>query len=177
MHTTHRWAVVGSVLALILALSGCGMLASITGDNNDPKRNADNEVTRAARIDVFALSVGDCLPAVEEPGDYTQVDVVPCADPHHDEVFFEFALTTENLPTEEELVTQIEAECVPAFADFVGVDYFESILALRWVSPTQETWDQANDRMVQCIVYEPDPEDTTGMAALDVTGSLKGAAR
>lgn len=177
MHTMRRSAIVGGVLALGLVLSGCSMLASITGDSNDPKRNADNEVTKDARIDIFALSVGDCLPAVEEPGDYTEVDVVPCADPHHDEVFYEFALATESLPTEDELLAQIEAECVPAFAEFVGVDYFESALALRWVSPTQETWDQANDRLVQCIVYEPDPEDTTGMTALEVTGSLRGAAR
>ena len=177
MQTTHRAAVVGAVLALGLALSGCGMLEAITGDNSDPQRNAANEVTREARIDVFSLSVGDCLPAIESAGDVTRIDVVPCADPHHDEVFFAFDLTTENRPTEQELQAQVEAECVPAFAEFVGVDYFESVLALRWITPTAETWTQTNDRLVQCLIYEPDPEDATGMTALEVTGSFKNAAR
>lgn len=177
MHMKRRMAVVGSVLALSVALSGCSMLEAITGDSSDPQRNADNEVTKVARIDIFALSVGDCVPAFDSSGDLTQIDVVPCADPHSDEVFFEFALTTDQLPTEEALLTEIEAQCVPAFADFVGVDYFESALALRWVTPTAETWSQANDRLVQCMIYEPDPQDSTGMTALEVTGSFQGAAR
>lgn len=177
MDTKRRMALVVSALALALALSGCGMLEAITGDSSDPKRNADNEVTEEANIDIFSLSVGDCMPAFDSSGDITQVDVVPCADPHSDEVFFEFELTSDQLPTEDELLTEIEAQCVPAFADFVGVDYFESALALRWITPTEKTWSQATDRLVQCMIYEPDPEDTTGVTALEVTGSFEDAAR
>ncbi|WP_417511504.1 septum formation family protein [Microbacterium sp.] len=170
-------AIVGSALVLSLALSGCSMLADIIGDDSDPQRNADNQVTEDARIDIFSLSVSDCIPAFDSAGDITQIDVVPCADPHSDEVFFEFELTTDHLPAEEEMLTEIEAQCVPAFAEFVGTDYFESALALRWITPTEDTWTQANDRLVQCMIYEPDPKDTTGMTALDVTGSFKGSAR
>ena len=76
-----------------------------------------------------------------------------------------------------EIDAAVEAQCVPAFTEFVGVDYYESTLDFWWMTPTEETWTQANDRLVQCIVYEPDPADATGETSLEVTGSLEGAAR
>ena len=75
-----------------------------------------------------------------------------------------------------EIMAAVEAECVPAFSDFVGVEWADSTLDFWWITPTEETWTQANDRIVQCVIYKPDPEDSTGQTQLEVTGSLKDAA-
>lgn len=173
--TRRTLALAGSIVALSLALSGCSALSGILGGGSDAPRDDENKVTEEASIDVFALKVGDCMPASDTSGEITDVDVVPCSEPHADEVFYEFELPDGDLPGDEEITAQVEAECVPVFSEFVGVDYYESTLDFWWMTPTEQTWTQADDRLVQCIIYKPDPDDTTGQTKLEVTDSLEGA--
>lgn len=168
-------ALAGSAVVLSLALSGCSVLNGVLGDGNDAPRDEDDQVTEETNIDVFSLKVGDCMPATDSSGEITDVDVVPCSEPHADEVFYEFELADGDLPGDDEITAQVEAECVPAFSEFVGMDYYESTLDFWWMTPTEQTWTQADDRLVQCIIYQPDPDDSTGQTRLDVTGSLEGA--
>jgi Septum formation len=176
MRTRSALALAGTAVALSLALTGCSALSGILG-GGDAQRDDKGNVTEESTIDIFALKVGDCMPASDTNGEISDADVVPCSEPHADEVFFEFELADGDLPTEEEITAEVEAQCVPAFNDFVGFDYYESALDFWWLTPTEETWTQANDRMVQCVIYEPDPADATGQTQLEVTGSLAGAAR
>lgn len=176
MRSKRTMALAGTAVALSLALSGCSALNGILGGGNDAQRDDDNKVTEEANIDVFSLKVGDCMPELDSGGgEITDVDVVPCSEPHTDEVFFEFKLPDGDLPSDDEISAEVEAQCVPAFTDFVGTDYYESTLDFWWMTPTEQTWTQANDRLVQCIVYQPDPEDSTGQTSLEVEGSLEGA--
>lgn len=167
----RRRALAGSAIALSIALSGCSAL----GGQGDAPRDEEGRVTEEASIDVFALEAGDCMPARTTVGEITDVEVVPCSQPHVEEVFYEFELADDDMPSDEEITAQVETECVPAFSEFVGLDYYESTLELRWMAPTEQTWGQAADRLVQCIVYQPDPADATGQTSLEVTGSLAGA--
>ncbi len=175
LRSTRTLALAGTAVALSFALSGCSVLNAISGGGNDAQRDEENNVTEEANIDVFSLKVGDCMPSSDSSGEITDVDVVPCSEPHADEVFYEFELAEGDLPSDDEITAEVEAECVPAFTDFVGIDYYESTLDFWWITPTEETWTQANDRLVQCIIYKPDPEDPSGQTTLDVTGSLEGA--
>ncbi|MCC2029857.1 septum formation family protein [Microbacterium sp. YMB-B2] len=175
MRTKRSLALAGSAMALSLALTGCSALSGILG-GGDAQRDDDGNVTEGANIDVFSLKVGDCMPATDTTGEITDLDVVPCSEPHTDEVFYEFELEDGDLPSDDEIMAAVEAECVPAFADFVGVEWADSTLDFWWITPTEETWTQANDRIVQCVIYKPDPEDATGQTQLEVTGSLKDAA-
>lgn len=178
LRTRGTLALAGTAVALSLVLTGCGALSNIIGGGNDAQRDEDTgEVTEESNIDVFSLSVGDCMPATDTAGEIENVDVVPCSEPHTDEVFFEFELAEGDLPSDDEIQAEVEAQCVPAFTEFVGIDYYESVLNFWWMTPTEDTWTQADDRLVQCIIIEPDPADTTGETQLEVTGSLKGAAR
>ncbi|KDA06216.1 hypothetical protein DC31_10065 [Microbacterium sp. CH12i] len=148
----------------------------IGGGGADAQRDeSTGEVTEGSNIDIFSLKVGDCMPASDTSGEITDADVVPCSEPHTDEVFFDFELAEGDLPSDEEIQAEVEAQCVPAFTEFVGVDYYDSTLDFWWLTPTEATWTQADDRLVQCVIYEPDPADPS--ASLDVTGSLAGAAR
>ncbi|WP_228479688.1 septum formation family protein [Microbacterium abyssi] len=174
MRTKRALAVAGSALALSIALSGCGALSGILG-GGDAQRDEDGNVTEGSNIDIFSLKVGDCMPASDTSGEITDADVVPCSEPHADEVFYEFELEGDELPSDDEIMSQVEAQCVPAFTEFVGLDYYESTLDFWWITPTEQTWTQANDRVVQCVIYKPDPKDSTGQTQLEVTGSLEGA--
>lgn len=175
LRTRRALALVGSAVALTIALTGCSVLDSVTGGGSgDADRDDEGNVTEEANIDVFSLKLGDCMPISDNAsGEISDLDVVPCDQPHGDEVFYEFELTGDVLPTDAEVSAEVEAKCVPAFTEFVGLDYNESTLDFWHLTPTADTWVQ-NDRLVQCIIYKPDPENPQGQ--LEVTGSLKGAA-
>jgi hypothetical protein len=113
------------------------------------------------------------MPASDSSGEITDADVVPCSAPHTDEVFYEFKLPEGDFPSDDEIQAEVEAQCLPAFGEFVGTDYSESTLDFWWITPTETTWTQANDRLVQCVIYQPDPADETGRTQLEVEGSLK----
>lgn len=160
-------AVAGAALALTVALTGCSALTDLlTVGATDAQRDEVGQVTDSANIDIFALKVGDCMP--ESPdGIISDMDVVPCSEPHDEEVYWEFTLPDGDFPTDEAISAAIEAECVPAFNTFVGLNYEDSVLDFYTIEPTEETWTQADDRVVQCVIYD----------TVEVTGSLKGAAR
>ncbi len=167
MRTRRVLAVAGSAAALSLALSGCSVLNGIIG-GGDAQRDDDGNVTEESNIDIFSLKVGDCLPESSMSGGETSdTDVVPCSDSHAYEVYYEFDLADGEFPGSDAIQAEVEAECLPAFTDFIGLEYASSTLDITWYEPTTESWD-ANDRLVQCLVYDP---------AGDVEGSLEGAAR
>jgi len=177
LRNRRAFALAGTALALSIALSGCSTINDLIGlSSGDAQRDEETgEVTEGSNIDIFALKVGDCMPTSDTSGEITDADVVPCAEPHADEVFFEFSLAEGELPTDEEITTEVEAQCIPAFSEFVGIDYYDSALDFWWLTPTEKTWTQADDRLVQCVLYEPDPADPE--VSLVVTGTLEGAAR
>lgn len=118
---------------------------------------------------VFDLSVGDCFN--DDPGatDVVQtVATVDCAEPHDNEIFFEFSMTDASFPGREATVAAAGERCVAEFDGFVGLSYEQSDLDLFPITPTAESWTQG-DRVVYCALY-----------ALDLsklTGSMRGAAR
>ncbi|MFS0893921.1 septum formation family protein [Microbacterium sp. 179-I 3D3 NHS] len=161
-------ALAGAALALSLALTGCSALNSILGGGPaDADRDDETgQVTESANIDVFALKVGDCKMS-SATGLIEAVDVVPCDEPHDEEVYHEFRMDDGEFS--EEAVDAATDGCIgDAYTDFVGVIWDESTLDVYPITPTKETWEQLNDRVIQCVISDP---------AGPVTGTLKGAAR
>ena len=65
--------------------------------------------------------------------------------------------------------TETANACGPAFDTFVGLAYEDSTLDIYQLFPTEDTWEQLDDRLISCLIYDPsNPE---------VTGTLAGAAR
>ena len=158
----------GTALALTVALSGCSAINNIlSGGPADADRDEETgQVTESSSIDIFALKVGDCK-MKSESGLIESADVVPCGEPHDEEVYFE--ITMDDGEFSDEAVDTATQGCIgDAFTDFVGVIWDESTLDVYPITPTQDTWDQYNDRIVQCVISDP---------AGPVTGSLAGAAR
>lgn len=161
------------VVALGLALTGCAGISDLLG-GGEPERDAEtNQVTESADVDVFQLQVGDCL----NLGDDTELStasVVPCSEPHTDEVYHEFELPDGDYPGAEAIEQAADEGCYAAFGAFVGKPFEESVLQYNYLTPTEAGWKDENlqDRLIQCIIYEPGEG-----APVKLEGSLRGAAR
>lgn len=164
MRTRRALALAGSAVALSVALTGCSALNGILGGGaGDADRDEETgQVTESANIDIFALKVGDCM--MEAPsGLLEDIDVVPCSEPHDQEVFYE--ITMDDGEYSEEAIDAASQECIgDAYTTFAGAPYDNS-LGVYPITPTQQTWDELNDRVVQCVVTDP---------AGQTTGSLEG---
>lgn len=137
-----------TIAALAVALTG----AACSGDTS-----------------VFDLQVGDCFdddPAATD--EVASVATVDCAEPHDNEIFFEFSLAGGTFPGEDAIMGEAADRCIPAFDAFVGKSYYESDLDIFPITPTAASWEEG-DRVVYCVLY-----------ALDLsklTGSMRGANR
>ena len=118
---------------------------------------------------VFDLGVGDCFN--DEPGagdEVTEVPVVPCSEPHDNEIYYEYQMTDAVFPGDEAAVESGGFRCLDEFEGFVGADYLDSELDLFPITPTAGSWAEG-DRTVYCALY-----------ALDLsklTGSMRGSGR
>ena len=93
---------------------------------------------------------------------------MPCDEPHDEEVFYEYTMADGEYSNADIEAAGGDVCYTQAFTDFVGLPYEESTLDVWYLSPTQQTWDQANDRLIQCIITDP---------AGQTTGTLAGSAR
>lgn len=159
-------ALTAIAVASTLALSGCSVLF---GAGADAQRDEEGNVTEDASIDIFALKVGDCMPVSEGEAEISEASVVPCSSAHGEEVFFEFSAKDGDFPGRDAIMSEAETQCTPAFESFVGISYEESMLDWYPITPTEGTWESLNDRVTQCVVYDPNNEE--------LVGSLEGAAR
>jgi hypothetical protein len=122
----------------------------------------------ARGAEVIALEVGDCLDQSElEGSEVTQVETKECTEPHDAEVFASVGHADGDYPGRAAIEEFAEKECSARFEEFVGVPYAESEIYFSTLSPTEEGWDQADDRTSLCILLSETP----------VSESLKGAAR
>ncbi len=108
------------------------------------------------------ISVGDCLQAPEDD-EFNSVDVVDCTEAHDFEVFAAIDLSTVSndfalaAPYPGALTVELAAleECDASFEAYVGVDYWDSVLEITTFMPTIEGWEEADDRLVQCLLFQP----------------------
>lgn len=162
----RRSGVAVLVLTGLVALSGCTALGDVLAGDDGPTRDPDtSEVTESDEVDVFSLQVGDCISEVESE-ELQTVRIMPCDEPHTDEIYHRFELTGDELPTTEMWDTA-DAECIPALEEFVGTAWDDSEVSYWPMSPTQESWD-AGDREVLCVAYIEDEE---------LSSSLEGSQR
>ena len=152
----RREAAAVAVLATVL-LAGCA----------SGVRDSAGQVTAPATTDSFAVRVGDCLDKL--PTDSTdRLSLRPCAQSHYWEAFASTTLTGDDYPGNSTVRDQANRACSDAFTSFVGVTVKSSKLSLTMLTPTKDTWTQADDREVVCLVGS----DNGG-----ITGTLKGAAK
>lgn len=142
-------ATVAALLALLVGLgAACGLL--------------ENEVATA--------EVGDCIDNELEGQEISSFDVVDCDETHTAELYYKFDLPDGDFPGIEQISTAVQEECLGSnFEDYVGIDFASSELDVLPVTPTEQTWDEADDREVLCFGANIDRSE--------LTESIEGSAR
>ena len=138
-----------------------------TDDTSDDTTTTTEEETGPTDADVFSLAVGDCLVDDTQDGEVQEVPVVPCSEPHASEVFWSHQIDAPALPDDAGMDTIIDEVCIGNFESFVGLDYYDSVLTITWIQPTEGSW-ESGDRELLCLVADPGG---------NVTGTLAGANR
>jgi hypothetical protein len=144
------------LLVLVTLLVACG---------GGPARDESGAVVEEGDESVFDLSVGDCFDDPEElEGLVSDLTLIPCDQAHDNEVF---ALVDhpagdgDAFPGDDAMDTFAEEACLPAFEEYVGLPYEESVFAYYPIKPTEETWADG-DREVVCVLYEGQLEKLEG---------------
>lgn len=158
--------------ALALPLVALALTGGCGGDDG-AERGSDGRVTEPGDVSVYELLTGDCLsPPDEVQAGIEEVEVVPCADPHTQEVFatvdYELPEDNDDFPGDDEIDAFAQGACLDPFTDYVGVDYIDSSLFITYLLPTVRSWNEENDREIVCIAQ------TTGE---ELQGSIEGSER
>ena len=133
--------------------------------------DATSDPVAALDTSVFELEVGDCFDDTESTDQIQSVPVVPCDQPHDNEII---ALVdhpggaADPFPGVEAIETFGDEECQgEAFSSYVGVEYEFSRYFITTLTPTEGSWAQG-DREILCIVNVPGEE---------IVGSVAGTAQ
>ncbi len=162
MSRISRTVLVATAAATVLALSACSQVEDLVGSTDEPARDETGQVTEsAAAADVFSIKVGDCIGSFGDGEEVEEIPVVPCDEPHDQEVYARYEVPeADEYPGLETVQSMGDEQCAAEFATFVGLDYDESELYLSYLTPTEDSWAQG-DREILCVIYE-DGAQTTG---------------
>lgn len=153
---TRRW------LPLLLVVL-TAVAAACSDSPDSATRDKDGVVTESGAVSVFDLQPADCLdPPADVKGEINSIKVVPCADPHTQEVFAKVDATDQAYPGAEALATEANGRCIKAMQDPpLGLSpddgYFVSYLL-----PSFDGWNKDSDRTIVCVFVFPTLGSVTG---------------
>lgn len=107
---------------------------------------------------VFDLGVGDCFDHDADRGsEVVDIATVSCDEPHDNEVFHTFEVEgDEDFPGLAALEATAAERCSgAAFEEHVGHTYERSEVEVYPITPTADSWEQADDRVVACVAHIP----------------------
>lgn len=143
------------------------LLVLVAGCSTDAPRNSAGQVTAAATTDAYSIKVGDCVGKLD--GDSAEeVALTPCGQPHFWEAYSASTLDGTDFPGASQVDERSDEACNAAYQGFVGIARDDSRYEVMYLAPTKESWTQAKDREVVCLV---------GSSSGNLTGSLKGTAK
>jgi hypothetical protein len=126
------------------------VIASACSGDKLTRDDAGNVIERG-NSSIFELKVGDCTKE-ELKAEATNIDLVPCTEPHTHEAYFSVDYVGDAYPGSATLEVFAEQKCVGAFADYVGVELAQSNYFFTYLYPSVTTWQSKNDRQVVCFV-------------------------
>jgi hypothetical protein len=148
-----------TLAALGIVLLGC---------SGGPDRDDSGQIVEEGDLGVFDFKVGDCFQDPENlstgSAGVADVSAVPCTVLHDNEVFalFDVSGRFDSWPGTPGLETVADEVCFDAFEPYVGLDFESSRLSFVWLLPSQETWEENDDREVVCILYDVELAKLTG---------------
>jgi hypothetical protein len=130
---------------------------------------------------VDEIAVGDCLNTPEDDVFY-EIDPIDCTEEHDLEVFALVDLSTvgpdfslsASYPGDDAVYDAALNECWDEFERYIGMPYEESVLFMDAFTPTLEGWEEVDDRIANCVVFEVNASQTEIVKS---TSSLRNANR
>jgi hypothetical protein len=159
----------GWVLAVavgpLLLLAACG----------DPQareiRDDAGRVVVAGRWSVFDLRPGDCIGDTSGmTDDADDVPLVPCDEPHTQEVFAIVRHPDDAYPGAGPVATFADRACLTALDADLDLTIDDGV-AFSYLLPTFEGWNRNGDRNVVCVLVFPEEAGMTG-SFVEGTGDL-----
>jgi len=153
---------------LVAGLVGVALLAA-SCSSDTTTRDDDGAIVDEGDVGVFDLQVGDCVNFRDGESEVTSLAGVVCDTPHDGQVFALFDLEGDEFPGAETVVSEGQTGCVDRFEDFIGIGFQESIYFLDLLPPSEQTWNDRDDREVVCFAVPeagepPLIEDLRGIA-------------
>ena len=154
------------IKAFLAALVVLALATACSNDSNSDNstRDESGDITEGGDVGVFALEVGDCFDQPPD-GNISEVAAVPCADPHDVEVFAKFDMEGgdgADFPGTEAVQTASEDCAGELFTDYVGIEFQASRFGVLPITPTEQTWNELDDREIICTANTSDGTQITG---------------
>jgi hypothetical protein len=166
-----------AALSLSLVLAGCSASVSVTAKTASPSASATasssdpsasssghgSATDKPENADVFTLAAGDCVNDASG-AQVLEVPRVDCAAPHDYEVFYNFDIPADAYPGADAVTQFATTVCGGEFENFIGVPFGQSVYAVQYFTPSEESWTNGGDRTITCLAYDPAGQ-TTGTLA------------
>jgi hypothetical protein len=149
------FAIAGLVLSGLWTLLIVAVVAAVL--LTEPERDAQGRVTDSGSESVFDLRTGDCMNDLEETSAELSVNVTPCGRSHDAEVVSQFSLTESIWPGMPFVTRQAERRCPRAIESASNGAPRRDEIETFYFHPTEQSWDQNNDRAVLCVAIFPSP--------------------
>ncbi|PYF99493.1 Septum formation [Georgenia satyanarayanai] len=107
---------------------------------------------------VLDLEVGDCLNQSDLEGEeVSSAAAVECTEEHDAEIFGEHVFSGDDYPGVDTVQAESQETCLAEFEEFIGLPYEESALPFTMLYPSEQSWNDADDRTTLCIVVSDEP--------------------
>lgn len=152
--------IAGGVVAAVAVFGGAGAF------DDDTVRDDSGSIVEGGGLGAFVIQVGDCF-NLPDSTLVASIEAVPCAQPHDAEAYATFDQLGNDYPGALAVEEASLVGCYERFAPFVGADYETSELDFYWLEPTEESWNELDDRETMCAIVAYDGSK--------LTGSMRGA--
>ena len=125
-------------------------------------RDEGGRVVAAGPWSVFDLRPGDCVGDVSDlAGDTDELPLVPCEEPHTQEVFAVIRHPDDVYPGAGAVATFADRACLTALDAELDLTVDDGI-AFSYLFPTFEGWNKNGDRSIVCVLVFPADAGMTG---------------
>ena len=151
-------------------VAGVAVFAGVGAFGDETTRNDAGDIVEGGGLGAFVIQNGDCINLPSESL-VQSVEGVPCHAAHDAEVYslFDMASPESAYPGVNAVDKAAVDGCLARFHAFVGVAYEYSELDVYYLHPTEESWDELDDREIVCMV--------TAMDGSSLTGTMRGSGR
>ncbi len=111
---------------------------------------------------VASAEVGACVDTTSMGTDeITEIPTVDCSEEHDVQVFHKFDMPDGDYPGADGVEAAAREDCIAEFDAFVGAAYEDSALDINYIGPSEQSWNDANDREILCLLFAMDGSTAT----------------